>query len=763
MCSTNCIRTVLFWTTALIGVAPTRAGHIDPVKFNFEFYRPPPGLIAQVKTDTLIIDWQGENQNEIRMCFVVKDGTPTISELKITASNGSDFVLAKNVEPEFRIVSGIRRVTQQQTEPLEKLGVPLSIEVLNDIKWNAFWDAPLYLDDDPPLSHGSSIPAVEPYLNHPGMPRKADEIIRARATYNTVQCHIKTNGARLEIVFPGVEIGLFKGLLQYDIFKGSNLVRQMLIAKTENKSIAFKYDGGLSGLPIQDKTRILWRDLVHQWQDYKLGGPDFEEITILKTSNRLITTELQNGSIAVFPPPHSFYWARETEENLGYSWYRKDSDTTFSFGMRQAETESNPEFYHNFALYNARPGYWQRMPVFLYFGTSGHETTKSALAFTRGDRFKALDGYKVMGTHYHVGLVSRLKKLGGFHQRLNDIETMKGIGIDIYGVIDGVRGPGRHDTGEAYLKGLSEYYEAARSQSDKDFLVMPNDENSTGGRRPFLGGHYDILISKPIFWQPARQPDQPLSENHPQYGKVYHLGSPEDLMRMCELENVLISMPHPRAKGSTGYPDSIKHLSHFLHPNYFALGYRWGMGIDASETRLGEYRFLNLWDETNNWMANDNQEPKYALAISEARSDYGDRGKPPYDDPYGMAPVNYLQIDEVPKIEDMSSIINALKKGKYFVTSGEVLISQWNISEKCDSSIITAEIEWTFPLEFVEVVWGDGFKTDRKIISTTDLPPFGKKKFEIPFDARGKEWVRLAAWDIATNGAMVQPVRINCP
>jgi len=72
---------------------------------------------------------------------------------------------------------------------------------------------------------------------------------------------------------------------------------------------------------------------------------------------------------------------------------------------------------------------------------------------------------------------------------------------------------------------------------------------------------------------------------------------------------------------------------------------------------------------------------------------------------------------------------------------------------------ITADVEWTFPLDFVEVVWGDGRTTDRQIISTTDLPPFGKKRFQIPFDATGKKWVRFAAWDVATNGAFVQPIK----
>jgi hypothetical protein len=70
-------------------------------------------------------------------------------------------------------------------------------------------------------------------------------------------------------------------------------------------------------------------------------------------------------------------------------------------------------------------------------------------------------------------------------------------------------------------------------------------------------------------------------------------------------------------------------------------------------------------------------------------------------------------------------------------------------------------VEWTFPLEFVEVVWGDGVKTDRQIIKTADSGAFGKRRFTIPFGATGKKWVRFAARDAAGNGAMVQPIKLS--
>jgi hypothetical protein len=43
----------------------------------------------------------------------------------------------------------------------------------------------------------------------------------------------------------------------------------------------------------------------------------------------------------------------------------------------------------------------------------------------------------------------------------------------------------------------------------------------------------------------------------------------------------------------------------------------------------------------------------------------------------------------------------------------------------------------------------------------TDRPPFGHHRFEIPFDAAGKKWVRFAAWDSAGNGGFTQPVHLR--
>jgi hypothetical protein len=74
---------------------------------------------------------------------------------------------------------------------------------------------------------------------------------------------------------------------------------------------------------------------------------------------------------------------------------------------------------------------------------------------------------------------------------------------------------------------------------------------------------------------------------------------------------------------------------------------------------------------------------------------------------------------------------------------------------------VVADVEWAFPLDFVEVVFGDGERVTTRTMSAADLPAFGRETFTIPFDATGQAWVRFAAWDSAGNGAMTMPVRLN--
>ena len=754
--------------------------HADPLTCTLGAYKAAPGLTVTAADNVLTVLWDGDRNQELRLRFGIVAGSPTIEELAVRRRGGQWGVLLTNVTPDFRVVWGLRRMSNQQMAPLRGLGVELTPEIVDKYRWDPFWDAPL--DLSAPSGRGGNPPPAAGVANQPGLPRKPEEIKRASASYTVTGCEVKTNGARLEISFPGVRLGVFDGSLQYSVFKGSNLIQQEILAATREPWVAYKYHAGLSGLSIDNGARVVWRDIANNWQDYRFGGARNDDEVPLKTTGRLVVAERgRAGSLAIFPPPHNFFWAREVAINLGYNWYRKDSDASFSFGIRQADHEDPSEGQGNFALYSARPGTTQRMTVFLYPSADAAQPTfESALAFTHGDHYKPITGYQVMNHHYHMDLGQRLGQAGSLDADIPDLVALKALGINIVSQIDSIIGgaenappgavyPGgrpvpaaRADAPAAAAGGggrgggdpLQVRYnsiEGARRHSDNNFLVMPDQEYYGSP----LGGHTDLLFSHAVYWTIGRRANQPLVEQEPKYGKVYRIGDANDLMEMARREDMLINMPHPRTKGSTGFPDSVKDLPFFSDPHYQGVGFRWGMGLDRSEQRLCDLRCLPLLDDMNNWIADKPIPPKYMLSISEVRH------QQPGDEIYASSPVTYVKLDAVPKPDDASRVIQALMRGDSFVTSGEVLIPSFNVKGAGSQRTLVADVEWTFPLNFVEVIWGDGATTDRRVIATTDLPAMGSHHFEIPFTATGKKWIRFAAWDSAGNGAMVQPVKLT--
>ena len=150
---------------------------------------------------------------------------------------------------------------------------------------------------------------------------------------------MKTDGARIEVTFPGVDAGIFSGSLQYTVYRGTNLLRQEVVAKTTEPSVAYKYVGGLKGFGIARRHALVWRDTARGWQHYAFGGAVNQDPVGLRARNRLAILEANGGSLAVFPPSHKFFFSREIETNLGYVYYRKDSESSFSIGVRQPDRE----------------------------------------------------------------------------------------------------------------------------------------------------------------------------------------------------------------------------------------------------------------------------------------------------------------------------------------------------------------------------------------------------------------------------------------
>ena len=122
-------------------------------------------------------------------------------------------------------------------------------------------------------------------------------------------------------------------------------------------------------------------------------------------------------------------------------------------------------------------------------------------------------------------------------------------------------------------------------------------------------------------------------------------------------------------------------------------------------------------------------------------------------DLYGDFNVNYVKLDKVPSVDDTSALIEAFKRGDWFVTTGEVLIENYRVADGC----VEADLSWTFPIDFCEIVYSDGSSMGQTRVSLTGEKPFGKKHISIPVP-EGMKWVRFTAWDCAVNGAFTQPV-----
>lgn len=704
-------------------------------------YRQSSAIGVVNSAEGLSLSWSGSDGQELSMLLAVTEGEPTIRSLQLRRGQQSWQTLLTDSAIEFKIVEGFRRISNQQLAPLRSLGVELSDEIVERYKWDVFWDAPLDLRQQ---EFRGNPPPMAGVASQPGLPRSADEVRRADVAYDVQICRVASDGGRVSISFDGLSLGSFRGELIITVYAGSNLIRAEALAATSLPSVAYKYDVGITGLDLNAASSVAWRDTGGQLQSYALQGPANQDHVVLQAANRLVVAESNGASIAAFPPPHTFFWAREVEINVGNNWYRKDADDSFSIGIRQGEQEVVERYMANWSLYSAPPGSQQKMAGYFLPSLGGSDAAfAAALAFTNADVYPALESYKVMGSHYHTNMGRELIDSGSLDTRLRDFEVLRSAGINIAGPVDRPRD-------ETQLEEQHWLFEGALRHSDSEFVVMPQMENSN-----LLGGHWDLLFSHPVYYVDERTAGTPLVTTHPQYGKMYNIGSAADIMAMVEAENMIIYMPHPRTKGSTGFPDAVADSAHFLNDRYRGAGWRWGMGSDLSEKRLSDYRVIPLLDEMNNWIADSDAQLKSLLAITETYF------KAPGDDIYANGPVTYLKMDRLPVSNDYSSIVNTLRAGDYFVSSGEVLIPAHSVSGSGADAKLTAEVRWTFPLDFVEVVFGDGAETNSVVLSVTDQPPFGSNTFTLPFDASGQRWVRFAAWDSAGNGAMTMPVRIS--
>ena len=172
-------------------------------------YRAGGGATAAVAGHALSVEWPGTAGERVRLRFGLRDGAPVIRELALAPAGGAWNPVATDVGVEYRVVEGLRRISNQQLAPLRDLNVPLTQEVVDRYKWDVFWDAPLDLSTD--VATGNNPPPAAGVAGQPGLPRSPDEVRRGEATFRDAGCAVRSDGARLVVAFQGLALGSFAG------------------------------------------------------------------------------------------------------------------------------------------------------------------------------------------------------------------------------------------------------------------------------------------------------------------------------------------------------------------------------------------------------------------------------------------------------------------------------------------------------------------------------------------------------------------------
>ncbi len=567
---------------------------------------------------------------------------------------------------------------------------------------------------------------------------------------------VRSMGRRCVIDLDGLEGQAFSGKLRFTLYAGCDLIHVQAVVTTQKDARALLYHAGLTCDPAGKSTA--WIGLDDQWHRAKAGGqPAAPE----KVRYRTIELETPTGALAIFPPPHRYFYPLDEAYNLGFTWRGNDfmkHVRGFGVGIRhdlQGDRRWVPWF-------NAPPNTEQKLGVFwLPSRDRGAKLLERVKAYTHGDRFPTVEGHKTFTSHYHIEHTTRFirerakNKSTGVPVALEKpefVDVFKSAGIQIVHLAEFHNrvGRDRRDPEKAFPLLEILHSECARL-SDDQLLLLPGEEPNV-----HLGGHWISFFPRPVMWVLGRPKSKPFTEDHPEYGRVYYVGSADDVLRLMEQEGGLMWAAHPRIKSSTGFPDRYRDEPFFKSDRY--LGGAWkAMPADLSRPRLG-WRVLGLLDDTANWGAKKQIVGEVDIFKVDRTTEF-----------YAHANVNYLRLDRVPRFEEgWMPVLKALRDGAFFISTGEVLMPSFAVGgrssgetlklEATARTTLEAKLTWTFPMAFAEVITGDGKTFHRTRIDLADTSAYGERTLKLPLELKGKKWVRFEAWDVAANGAISQPI-----
>jgi len=560
---------------------------------------------------------------------------------------------------------------------------------------------------------------------------------------------VKSEASRTIVTIGKVSAAEFEGDLEFTLYNESPLINIAAVISTAKDSTAILYDAGLTGNNSAWDT-ISWADVYGKMQRKAATINDTSASHAVKY--RTILAGNKSGCLAIFPAPHQYFYPLDEAFNLNFTWSGKDYRNLFDefgIGIRQ-DLYGDKRFV---PWFNAPPGTRQRLNFFCLLSPGNDVAALEAVKeYTNGDKYPMLGGYKRFASHFHNEFVMNVMiPRKPVPDTPSFVKVFKALGVDIVhlGEFHYTAHPKGPD--EQRLKELHELFKMCSSYSDSGFLLLPGEEPNE-----FYGGHWLEFFPNPVYWIMSRARDVPFISNHPEYGKVYRVNNSEEMLKLLELEHGLAWTAHPRTKGSTGYPDKYKSDKFFTSERFMGAAWK-PIPADLSIDRLG-IRALDLMDDMNNWGLRKKMISEADLFTIE-----------PENEMYAHLNVNYLQLSKLPEYkEGWQPVLDVLESGRFFSTTGEVLLPAFTINKKSSGDTLRLDrtgmaelsftVNWTFPLNFALLVTGDGNKVFKEKIDLRYTHSFGVQTFRKKVNLAGRKWARLEVWDAAVNGAFTQTI-----
>lgn len=662
------------------------------------------GAKAELKNTLLTVSWPAAGSQRARIVVDLDRTKPLLKSLQLS-ERGVFKEIGADLDPSFLLTIGKRTLNKSSGG------------------WDVFFDR---------------VPA-KPYRSYV-------------VNFEKRNASVHSAGSQTVIKIGDLNAASFKGSVEITLYNGSPLFNVAAVMETQADSTAILYDAGLVSKK-QPWDNISWSDVQGRLHTEKVSSPD--PARNMEVKYRTIIGENQGGSLALFPAPHQYFYPLDEAFNLKFTWYGNNYMNMIpGFGMGIRQDPLGDKRY--VPWFNAPPGTKQRLNFFCLLGTGkAAPVLEEVKRFTHNDSYVPLAGYKTMSSHFHNEFTMNVALKGTpIPEKPEFVEVFKKAGVNIVhlGEFHGTGHPRGPD--EQRLKELHALFQQCERLSDKDFLLLPGEEPNN-----FYGGHWLNFFPKPVYWIMSRKPDMPFVTTDPKYGKVYRISDKNEMLKLLELEKGLAWTAHARTKASTGFPDVYKEEPFFKSETFMGAAWKAIPG-DLSLPTLSK-RVLNLMDDMSNWGLK-----KHVIAESDIFT------ITEQNEMYAHLNVNYLQLDKIPAYnESWQPVLDAMSHGKFFVSTGEILLPVFTVDGKNSGETakvrsngkaqVVLSADWTFPLNFAEIISGDGKEVFRERINLNDTQAFGKKKFTFKTSLKGRKWVRVELWDIAANGAFTQQVWLD--